>query len=367
MRTGRSRSWAAWATSALLHALVAALLLRAGQRTTPPAPETAETVEVEVDLRADVDKRQAGRGDKRQAAPTSPTNDTAVPRSPANETAATAAPAGEEAARGDAGDKDAPPIDLSFGGLADDVKGHIAGPPPPAGLRRARPGRFSVDELRADQEREQDAIANVQRGRADPLLYDYLRGARARFQEQAERLADAIPVGPGDMARAWGRGYLRSVEAANRGELGARVDAPRQGGGDTRNEISPNADVLGAYAEARRQSETGAEERRAEVCLDVAAGREPAVVLRHTSGNDALDRLTVDSFTKAVAARPVPPDTRRGLACYELRISAYRTPPLPVLGCGFDIGFSGLGCVLPFQKVTAVKGRLLSVEYPPAD
>ena len=125
------------------------------------------------------------------------------------------------------------------------------------------------------------------------------------------------------------------------------------------------ADALGAYGEARRQAEAGAEVRRAEVCLDVAAGRDTAVKLRRSSGNAALDRLTLESFTKAVAARPVPDDARRGLACYELHISAYRMPPLPFISCG--VGRAGLTCVWPFKKVTSVKGRLLSVEYPPAE
>jgi hypothetical protein len=109
---------------------------------------------------------------------------------------------------------------------------------------------------------------------------------------------------------------LNTVEDVNRGLIGAREDAPREGGGDERNEKSPHADVLGAYDEARRQADAGAEVRRAEVCLDVAAGRDTAVKLRRSSGNAALDRLTLESFTKAVAARPVPDDARRGLACY---------------------------------------------------
>ena len=75
--------------------------------------------------------------------------------------------------------------------------------------------------------------------------------------------------------------------------------------------------------------------------------------------------MTLESFTKAIAARPVPADARRGLACYELRISAYRMPPLPFISCG--VGRAGLTCVWPFKKVTTVRGRLLSVEYPPAD
>jgi hypothetical protein len=252
-----------------------------------------------------------------------------------------------------------------LGALPDDVKQRFAGAPGAQPTLRARPGRFAVDELRAEIERQQDAVANVSAGRVDPLLYDYLRGASSRFLDTADKLANDLAVGPGTMVRGWGRGYLRTIEDANRGKIGAKVDAPREGGGDARNETSPHADVLGGYNEARRQAEAGAEERRAEVCLDVAAGREPAVALRRSSGNVALDRLTLESFAKAVAARPVPPDTRGGLACYELLISAYRMPPLPSISCG--VGRAGLTCVWPFKKVASVRGRLLSVEDPRTD
>jgi hypothetical protein len=267
----------------------------------------------------------------------------------------------------DDGVGEAPRIDLSFGALRDEVKGRFGGSPPPEATLRARPGRPSVDELRVEMERQQDAVANVDKGRVDPLLYEYLRGARSRFMQDAERLAEDLAVGAGDTVRAWGRGYLNTVRDVNRGVIGARPDAPPEGGGDTRNETSRGADVLGAYGEAHRQAAAGAEERTAEVCLDVAAGRETAVSLRRGSGNAALDRLTVESFTKAIAARPVPPDARRGLACYELRISAFRMPPLPFVACSFDIGITAPTCVWPFKKVTSVKGRLLTVEYPPTD
>jgi hypothetical protein len=364
MRARRSRVWAAWIASAFVHALVAALVLRAGERAAPrtPEPQAGETVEVEFEARAEVrpdpspwpSPRQAGRGDRKGSLPIPPH---AAERGELER--ASPAPPRE----GNGGSRS---IDLSLDVLPDEIKGRFAGPPPPEGTLRAPPGRFDVGQLRAELERRQDAVGNVEAGRVDPLLYDYLRGARARFQSTAERLADDLALGAGDTVRAWGRGYLRSVADANRGALGARVDAPREGGGDTRNEKFPGADVLGAYGEAHRQAEAGAEERSAEVCLDVAAGRDTTVVLRRGSGNAALDRLTLESFTKAVAARPVPPDARRGLACYELRISAFRVPPLPVLACSFDIGFRAPSCVWPFKKVTSVKGRLLSVEYPPA-
>ena len=364
----------------MLHALLAVLVLRAANRAAlraPPPPQEVVELELELDLDVDVGiepdvpadpDRQAKadgapKADRARAAAPSPGRTRTEPPSQGAddgpEMPADASPVRSE-------ERPATPsrIDLSLGVLPDEIKGRVAGPPPLQGTLRAKPGRFAVDELRVELERQQDAVANVDSGRADPLLYDYLRGARSRFQEDAERLADDLAVGPGDMVRSWGRGYLRTVEDKNRGLLGARTDAPREGGGDARNETSPGADVLGGYRQAQRQAEAGAEERRAEVCLNVAAGRETAVALRRGSGNAALDRLTLESFTKAVAARPVPPDARPGLACYELRISAYRMPPLPFVSCG--VGRNGLTCVWPFKKVTSVKGRLLSVEYPPA-
>ena len=374
MRTRRSRSWAAWVTSAFLHALVAALILRAGERSARrlAAPAAEERVDFDIEIADERGETAAVPTDRQQPSRRSPSR--------RERSALGGDPSPRQAGRGDQeaatarGPRDEPErsaekaggarIDLSFGALADDVKGRVAGPPP-EGVLRARPHRFDVDELRADLERQRDAVNNVEAGRVDPLIFDYLRGARARFQDTAEKLADDLAVGPGDTVRGWGRGYLRRVDDANRGAIGARADAPREGGGDTRNEPSSGADVLGAYNEANRLAQSGAEERRAEVCLDVAAGRETGVALRRSSGNAALDRLTIESFAKAVAARPVPPDARRGLACYELLISAYRVPPLPVISCG--IGRAGLTCVWPFKKVTSVKGRLLSVEYPPAD
>jgi hypothetical protein len=366
----------AWVASAGVHALVAVLVLRAGHRVERRTVPDAEIVELDVDLGPvqpppvprPVERTEGKRVSSapRSRTPSAPADPSPLPsprqagRGDQNEAER------EEPAKGGHDERARGPIDLSFGALRDDVKGQFATKPRSEDVLRARPHRLSVDELRADLERRQDAVANVEKGRVDPLMYDYLRGAKARFQTDAKRLADDLAVGGGATLRSWGRGYLNSVDAANRGELGARADAPREGGGDTRNEKSAGADVLGAYNEATRQAEAGAEERIAEVCLDVAAGRETTVALRRTSGNAALDRLAIESFTKAIAARPVPPDVRGGLACYELRISAFRIPPLPAISCGFDAGFTRPTCVWPFKKVTSVKGRLLSVEDPPA-
>ena len=98
----------------------------------------------------------------------------------------------------------------------------------------------------------------------------------------------------------------------------------------------PRPDVLGAYNEAGRQAESGAEQRSAEVCLGVAPNHAVVTTLRRSSGNAALDRLAVDSFEAAGGARPVTPDVRPALACYLVRVSAYRMPPLPTVG--LDLG-----------------------------
>jgi hypothetical protein len=52
---------------------------------------------------------------------------------------------------------------------------------------------------------------------------------------------------------------------------------------------------------------------------------------------------------------------RAETACYELRISAYRMPPLPFLSCALDL--DGVTCAWPFKKVTDVGSHLLSVDY----
>jgi hypothetical protein len=224
---------------------------------------------------------------------------------------------------------------------------------------RARPRPPSVEELRAELERRDEAVANVRAGRADPLLYEYLRGARARFEDEARRLAEAIALGPKETLGGWGRGYLKGVEDAHRKD---RADDDRP---DLRTDADRRRpDLAAADEESLRQARSGAEERRVEVCLDVAPGRDTSARLRRGSGNAALDRVALEAFVRSVAARPVPPDARTGRACYEVRISAVRAPPLPFVSCGFDR--SGITCIWPFKKITSVTGRLLSVEYPPA-
>ena len=67
----------------------------------------------------------------------------------------------------------------------------------------------------------------------------------------------------------------------------------------------------------------------------------------------------------AVAARPVPADAHAATACYDLRIRAFRMPPLPVLSCGIDK--DGPTCAWPFKKITSVSVHLESVDYQDDD
>ncbi len=251
--------------------------------------------------------------------------------------------------------------DLSFGALADAAKARVAEgtrpgedlerllvpPPAPVG---ARP---SVDELRADAERRADGVQNVRAGRAHPLLFDYLRDARDRLTPAAQRIAEALPLGPAETVRGWGRGYLGAVDEAHHGAFAPAKPGADHPFGGTR------PDVLGAYNEAERQAESGAETRTAEVCLGVAPGHAAMVTLRRSSGNAALDRLAVDSFRAAGDERAPGPDVRPALACYRVRISAHRVPPLPSVS--FD--FARRRLIYPLKRITDVSVELESVDF----
>ena len=121
----------------------------------------------------------------------------------------------------------------------------------------------------------------------------------------------------------------------------------------------PRPDVLGAYNEAARQAESGAEQRAAEVCLGVAPNHEVVVTLRRSSGNAALDRLAIDSFQRAGDARPVTADVRPALACYRVAVSAFRLPPLPTVG----IDFVNRRILYPLKRITKVTVELQSVDF----
>jgi hypothetical protein len=324
---------------------------------TPQPPPESTPLEIDVDVAVSEPAQPPAK-----QAPPAPPRPSARAHAPAAPPASRPpAPPRDPIADGDnvspapegSADKRAP--DLSLGAVSVETRQRLAGPAPDAEITIAPRHRPSVDELRADLERQQDAVANVEHGRVDPVLYDLLRGARTRFESEARRLADTLALGPGETMRGWGRGYLQNVEQAT------RPGADRASSPDLRTDAERRRpDVLGGYGETVRAANAGAEERWSEVCLDFAPGREPRPLLRRGSGFVALDRLAVDAFAKAIAARPLPADVRAGLACYELRISAYRMPPVPMLSCGF--GAEGFTCMWPFKRITAVKARLVSVD-----
>jgi hypothetical protein len=377
-RPMRRRIPTAWAVSVLAHALVAGvLLLRVGRA--PPVAEPAIEIEVSEVRRDELRAAPVVRPDDAPVPPPPPPRReqrhagapaTSPSPSPPPSPTPGAAPHADDRTPADdrASEVTIPNLppgrtpDLSLRGLPAGVRDKLAGTaPPPDAVLEARPHRPSVDELRVELERAEDAVANVHAGRVDPLLYDYLRGAKARLESEARRLAENIPLGPGETTRGWGRGYLERIREVSRPGA-ARDDQP-----DLRDDAARNRpDVLAGYAEAVRMADLGAEQRQVEICLDVAPGRESKAMLRRGSGSAALDRVALDSFEKSAAARPVPPDARAGRACYEVKISAYRVPPLPAIGCGFDLSdLRNTKCAWPFKKLTTVSSRLVSVDYPP--
>jgi hypothetical protein len=219
----------------------------------------------------------------------------------------------------------------------------------------------------AEAERQGDARENVRIGRAHPVLYDYLRGAQVRIEPEATRVAEALPLGVSETVRAWTRGFLGRVEEVNRrrdrGDGDSRSGRP--GNPDDRandpTALGSRPDIFSAYGEGQRQAAAGAEERTAEICLGVAPQRPVVVRLRASSGNAALDRLALDSFEAAVAARAVPMDVRPGLACYRVRIRALRVPPFPSLGFGIRKG--KVDVIYPLKRLTQVTVELVSIDH----
>ncbi|MES1209285.1 MAG: hypothetical protein ABUS79_25385, partial [Pseudomonadota bacterium] len=227
----------------------------------------------------------------------------------------------------------------------DDLEALLA---PPADRPR------TVDELRAVAERRIAAIENVRAGRADPLHFDYLRGARDRLTPEATRIAERLPLGPAETAKGWLRGYLGRVGEVNRGAARDLPESPAN------SPFGPGSDVLMGYREMERQAASGAVERAAQVCLGVAPNHAVTVTLRRSSGNATLDRLAVDSFRASADARPVAAAVRPGLACYVVRISAHRVPPSPSLGFTWD---HGPKVIYPLERITEVSVQLESVDY----
>jgi hypothetical protein len=364
----RPRTATALATSALLHVFLAALVLRgvAGRRTVESrAQEPLAPIEVAL---------AEGRGAEPTVAGTAPPPPSRAARPPSARSphvaptpvlpamrALPVTPAGPSATPFP-GPHPARPIDLSFDALAADAQARATAEsdrpadlawlfgPAPIGDGRRRP----LAELRAEAERRAGAEKNVRDGRADPFLFDVLRGAEKRLTPEATRIAERLPLGPSETMSAWARGYLGAVADTQHGLL-APPKAPDEAPG------GPRPDLLGGYGEAQRQAEAGAEARTAEVCVAVAPGHAPVVTLRRSSGNAALDRLATDSFSAAGVDRPVASDIPPTLACYRVRVSATRMPPLPAVSVDLVHG----RVIYPLKRMTKVTVELESVDFGP--
>lgn len=256
-----------------------------------------------------------------------------------------------------------PAPDLSLDALADQTKRRLDARGDPAEALEQllapapdRHGPRPLAELREEADRRGKAEANVRAGRADPLLFDYLRDAQKLLTPEATRLAEALPLGPAETTKGWARGYLGRVADAQHGAFAPARPADEPFGG-------PRPDLLGAYDEAQQQAEKGAEQRTAEVCLGVAPDHAVVVTLRRSSGNAALDRLATESFRAAGAGRPVDARVPPSRACYRVQISAHRVPPLPAVSIDLLRG----RVIYPLKRITKVTVDLQSVDFGPRD
>jgi len=275
---------------------------------------------------------------------------------------AVAAPAGSDVGRAP-GRQGALPAALSLDQLSPAVRARVAGVAADAPVPAAP--RISVDRLRAAREREEDAVANVRVGRVDPFLHDYVRDARLRFEEGARHIAAQLPLDAQKTAETWVHGYAARLADANaraaRALQEGHTPSEAREGDPPEPSTERRPDILGAYGEATRAADAGAIERHVTVCLTVAPGRDTIVTVKRESRDPALDRLAREAFARAAEARPVPADGHAATACYDLRVRAFRMPPVPVFSCGWDK--DGPTCAWPFKKITSVSVHLESVDY----
>ena len=321
----------------------------------PPTPIELSVIETTRRDRSD-------EGRRADVSPTPPARRQA-PRQRPVESDGTAAPPATPSKPSEGPSPAKRPVDLSFDALGDGAKQRATATPTGAEALEqllvptlegpALPARRKpLGELRAEANRRAEAVANVRAGRADPLLFDYLRNARARLTPEATRIAEALPLGVAETTKGWARGYLRGVADAHSGQS-APLQAPDETVG------GPRPDVLGGYDEAAHQAQSGAEERAAEICLGVAPNHAVVATLRRSSGNAALDRLAVASFQSAGDAREVTPDVRPALACYRVTVSAFRMPPLPTVGIDLAKG----SIIYPLKRITKVTVELQSIDF----
>lgn len=353
----------ALAASAGLHLLVALVVLRGvtGRHLAetsvarPPTP-------IELSLIETTRPDRANEGRRADVSPAPPARHHATGQRPF-ESGGTAGPPATPS-----NPREGPPpakrsIDLSFDALGDGAKRRATATPDgadaleqllvPTAEAPASPARWRpLGELRAEADRRAEAVANVQAGRADPLLFDYLRTVRDRLTPEATHIAESLPLGPAETTQGWARGYLGGVQEAHSGRLAPPQPPDETVGG-------PRPDVLGGYGEAAHQAQLGAEQRAAEICLGVAPNHAVVATLRRSSGNAALDRLAVASFQAAGDARAVTPDVRPALACYRVTVSAFRMPPLPTVAIDLAKG----SIIYPLKRITKVTVELQSVDF----
>jgi hypothetical protein len=216
------------------------------------------------------------------------------------------------------------PLDLSPG---PDLFAHELGKPAarePEGPSRA--GQRIARWLHRDAGRR-----NVALGRTPPALFTLLRRVQRRFAPTEA----VVPERLRHAGREYIAAYRAGIDAFNR--MGSPLPLDDH---DVGKVVTPPRILEGHAAINKGVRSKGHQQLVTEICVEAPPGQHPTITTQRRSGSRALDRLARRAMERAVAAAPVPADSRGSRACYRFEVDYGRNLPTPDLSCIFAL-FTG--------------------------
>jgi hypothetical protein len=210
--------------------------------------------------------------------------------------------------------------------------------------------------------RQARATDNVRSGRVAPDLYEIARAAERRFRPDWDVTSDD-PRGLGSVTsttRAWLSSFLGAYQDRLRQDDDLRrLRRTRPGA------LNGTEDMLGGYDRLMHSAALAANEVATDLCFSVggSSATTPPPRIARSSGNRAIDAVATDALERALRLGLLPEQTAPAVACLRFTARFQRIPPLPVLGCAFDLWPPDVSCYYPLKRMLKTRVALLSVDY----